>query len=114
MNLITGVVPPERFSEVLGELQAHGVTGIVATNAQVHGWAGGRTLAHRGSEYVQRSIPLIRIEFAAEPHETDAMAALVVRLGGLPAGVASVWINTTTALGATTMEHASGKALVAS
>jgi len=94
MNWITAVVPPERFRGVVEALELQGVTGIVATNAQVHGWAGGRTLAHRGSKHVQQSIPSIRIEFATYPDCTEAMTALIVQMGGMPSGVANVWVQT--------------------
>jgi nitrogen regulatory protein P-II 1 len=79
MKLITAVVKPHKFDEVMNALHSLNVTGMTVTEVRGHGRQRGHTEHYRGAEYTVELLPKTRVEVVVEDADTravvDAIAA---------------------------------------
>jgi nitrogen regulatory protein P-II 1 len=78
MKLITAVVKPHKFDEVVSALHAIGVNGMTLTEVRGHGRQKGHTEHYRGAEYTVDFIPKSRVEVVVDDEDVrqtvDAIA----------------------------------------
>ena len=78
MKLITAVVKPHKFDEVVDALHTLGVNGMTLTEVRGHGRQRGHTEHYRGAEYTVEFLPKSRLEVVVEDDDVrrvvDAIA----------------------------------------
>ena len=62
MKLITAVVKPHKFDDVVNALHTLGVNGMTLTEVRGHGRQRGHTEHYRGAEYTVEFLPKSRLE----------------------------------------------------
>jgi nitrogen regulatory protein P-II 1 len=87
MKLITAVIKPHKFEDVVDALHALDVNGMTLTEARGHGRQRGHTEHYRGAEYTVEFLPKSRLELvvddadAREIVEAIAQAARTDKIG---------------------------------
>jgi nitrogen regulatory protein P-II 1 len=66
MKLITAVVKPHRFDDVVSALHTLGVNGMTLTEVRGHGRQRGHTEHYRGAEYTVEFLPKSRLEVVVD------------------------------------------------
>jgi nitrogen regulatory protein P-II 1 len=66
MKLITAVVKPHKFDDVVSALHTLGVNGMTLTEVRGHGRQRGHTEHYRGAEYTIEFLPKSRLEVVVE------------------------------------------------
>lgn len=62
MKLVTAVVKPHKFDDVVNALHTLGVNGMTLTEVRGHGRQRGHTEHYRGAEYTVEFLPKSRVE----------------------------------------------------
>jgi nitrogen regulatory protein P-II 1 len=87
MKLITAVVKPHKFDDVVSALHTLGVNGMTLTEVRGHGRQKGHTEHYRGAEYTIEFIPKSRVEVVVNDEDvrrtvdTIAEAARTEKIG---------------------------------
>lgn len=68
MKMVTVIVRPEKFGDVITALHQAGVTGLTVTDVRGQGRQKGATHIYRGTEFRVDFVPKVKIE-AAVPNE---------------------------------------------
>lgn len=71
MKLITAIIKPFKLEEVRDALDRIGVHGMTATEVQGYGRQKGHTEIYRGSEYVIRFLPKLKVEVAVPDNRAN-------------------------------------------
>jgi nitrogen regulatory protein P-II 1 len=79
MKLITAVVKPFKLDEVKAALQAFGVHGMTASEANGYGRQRGHTEVYRGAEYQIDLVPKVRVDVLCEDHVAADLIDVIVK-----------------------------------
>ena len=80
MKLITAVIKPFKFDEVLEALKAAGVKGMTVTEVKGFGRQSGHTETYRGAEYNVDLIPKTKVEILVEGDEVAGICDTIQRV----------------------------------
>jgi len=72
MKLITAVVKPHKFDDVVSALHTLGVNGMTLTEVRGHGRQRGHTEHYRGAEYTVDFVPKSRVEVVVDDEDVRA------------------------------------------
>jgi nitrogen regulatory protein P-II 1 len=72
MKLITAVVKPHKFDDVVSALHTLGVNGMTLTEVRGHGRQRGHTEHYRGAEYTVDFVPKSRVEVVVDDADVRA------------------------------------------
>jgi len=76
-HLVTAIIKPFKLEEVKDALRAAGVEGLTVYEVQGYGRQGGKTEAHRGSEYKIDFVPKVKIEALVDSSVVDKVIDVI-------------------------------------
>ena len=79
MKLIRAIIQPHRLEMVRDALQAKGVTGMTAYQAQGFGRQKGHKEIYRGAEYQTHFLPKLTLEIAVGAERVDAICEVIMK-----------------------------------
>jgi nitrogen regulatory protein P-II 2 len=77
MKLVTAIIKPFKIDDVLDALMHQGVNGMTLTEVKGYGRQKGHTEIYRGSEYVVRFLPKVRVEVAVDDDQADRVVTAI-------------------------------------
>ena len=78
MKLITAIVKPHKFDDVVSALHALGVQGMTLTEVRGLGRQRGHTELYRGAEYTVDFVPKVRVEVVVNDDEVRGVVDAIV------------------------------------
>ena len=93
MKLITAVVKPHKFDEVVSALHALGVNGMTLTEVRGHGRQRGHTEHYRGAEYTVEFVPKSRLEVVVDDADVrSTVEAIAAAARTEKIGDGKIWV----------------------
>jgi nitrogen regulatory protein P-II 1 len=77
---VTAIIKPFKIEEVKEALRAAGVLGLTISEVQGYGRQGGKTEAHRGTEYKIDFVPKVKIEALVDTSAVDKVIDLIASI----------------------------------
>ena len=94
MKLITAVIQPSMLDDVNKALHDAGVTGLTVTPVEGYGRQRGHTEVYRGTEYLVRFVPKVKLEVLVPEEEVDRISdAIISTARSGEVGDGKVWIS---------------------
>src|SRR5262245_21010346 len=78
MNLLKGIVRPDKVEVVQESLQKLGIPGMTVSEVRGHGHQKGHTAVYRGREYAVSLLPKMEIEVVVDDGRTDDVAKAIM------------------------------------
>jgi len=77
MKLVIAIIKPFKFDDVLDALRHQGISGMTLMEVKGYGRQKGHTELYRGSEYVIRFLPKVRVEVAVDDDQADRVVTAI-------------------------------------
>jgi nitrogen regulatory protein PII len=77
MKLVIAIIKPFKIDDVLERLKHQGINGMTLTEVKGYGRQKGHTEMYRGSEYVIRFLPKVRVEVAVNDDQADRVVTAI-------------------------------------
>ncbi|MBV9628219.1 MAG: P-II family nitrogen regulator [Xanthobacteraceae bacterium] len=77
MKLVTAIIKPFKIDDVLDAVTRQGINGMTLTEVKGYGRQKGHTELYRGSEYVIRFLPKVRVEVAVDDDQADRVVSAI-------------------------------------
>ena len=93
MKLITAVVKPHKFDDVVNALHTLGVNGMTLTEVRGHGRQRGHTEHYRGAEYTVEFLPKSRLEVVVDDADVRSVVDAITEAARTDKiGDGKVWV----------------------
>jgi len=77
MKLVIAIIKPFKIDDVFDAVTRQGINGMTLTEVKGYGRQKGHTELYRGSEYVIRFLPKVRVEVAVDDDQADRVVTAI-------------------------------------